>query len=199
MTGADPRDLVLQAHTPTLMVPRFGALPRLDKSGHRFLAAKYGLYLEVCRPWLYLCTPIGFFDIELPYGELEEMIEYAWADEEIAHLQYMFAYDAREAMPNECAAWGVWDEARKELVYRPLLAIHAAEDEVKFHRPPLADHEHLAIDIHSHAAGEPGFSPQDDEDDQGEVKFAVVGGRFHALPSFKSRLCAHGIFLPEGE
>lgn len=195
MTGLDPRDQALQAHTPTVMVPRFGPMPRLDTAGHRFLAARDGIWLEVLRPWLYLCTPVGFLDLDLPYGELKPIIEYAFPAEELLAITRRFAQDAAEAMPNECAAWAVWDCTAQRLVYRPLLAIHASDARIKFHRPALADHELLAIDIHSHGADGPYFSHQDDEDDCSEVKFSVVGGRFNGQPEFKSRLCALGVFL----
>lgn len=194
----DPRDAVLQAHTPALMVPRYGALPLMDKAGHRFLVAPDGVWLEVLRPWLHARVPIGYVEIPLPFGPVEELVQYAFGQHAIAGLQARFLEDAHRAFPNECAAWGVYDERDGTLDYRPLISDHASPGSVEFHRPRLADHEHLAVDLHSHGALEAFFSATDDADDIGEVKIAVVAGTINESPTFRSRLCLLGTFI-EGE
>lgn len=196
ISGAlDPRDAILQAHTPAIMVPRYGALPLMDKPGHRFLVAGSGLWLEVLRPWLYAKVQIAYAEMPLPFGAVEHTVQYAFGERDIRALQERFLADAFTAMPNECAAWGVYDEAAGALGYRPLLADAASPGGVSFHRPRLAEHEHLAVDLHSHGALEAFFSATDDEDDEGEVKISVVAGTLDRAPTFASRLCLLGQFI----
>lgn len=193
----DPRDAILQAHTPALMVPRHGPLPIMDKPGHRFLVASSGLWLDVLRPWLTARVQVAFSEIALPFGEIGQSIQYAFAARELAAVQRCFLEDARAAMPDECAAWAVYDERSGKLEYRPLIADAASPGGVQFHRPRLADHEHLAIDLHSHGALDAFFSATDDADDMGEVKIAVVAGTIDGEPSFANRLCLLGTFIEE--
>jgi PRTRC genetic system protein A len=204
----DPRDVILQAHTPVVPVPRFGALEPLEKAGHRYLVADDGLWLEVRRAWLHAIVPLaplwGEYAADLahalPFGRVERKIDYALRAQDLEHLQRRFLVDAAAAMPNEFAAWGVYDGATGELAYRPLIVIDAGPDGVKFHRPTLGPDEHLAVDLHSHASMDAFFSSTDDEDDRGEVKVAVVVGRVHLEPMWASRLCLLGIFVgPETE
>lgn len=191
----DPRDALLQAHTPTIMVPRYGELAPLEKNGHRYLVAAHGLWLEVRRPWLHARVPIAFSPVLMPYGQPEQQIVYAFGEEALVQLQMHFLRSARIAMPNECAAWGVYDERTGTLGYWPLMSDAASPGSVTFHRPRLAEHEHLAVDLHSHGAGAAFFSEADDEDDAGEVKISVVVGTLDSEPTFATRLCLLGEFI----
>lgn len=193
----DPRDAILQTHTPALMVPRHGVLPLMDKPGHRFLVAASGLWLEVLRPWMHARVPVGYTEVPLPYGEVRQHVQYAFSARDIARVQARFVKDAIDALPNECAGWGVYNEASGELAYRPLLADVSSPGGVQFHRPRLAEHEHLAVDLHSHAQLDAYFSATDDADDQGEVKIAIVVGNVHREPTAASRLCLLGAFVGE--
>lgn len=195
----DRRDQVLQAHVPVVMVPSFGALPLLEKPGHRYLAAGDGLWLEVLRPWLHARAPVAPAEIPLPYGRVEQRITYAFAQPELAEIEQRFLHDAARAFPNECAAWGVYDDRTGELDYQPLIATEASPGSVSFVRPQLQDHQHLAIDIHSHGAIAACFSGTDDEDDAGEVKYSVVIGNIDTELTFARRLCLLGMFIEAGE
>ncbi len=194
-TDLDSRDAILQAHAPALMVPRYGALPMMEKSGHRYLIAGDGVWLEVLRPWLQARVNLGPTELPLPFGELTEIIQHAFSRSDIETVRRRFLEDAVRAFPNECAAWAVYDEISGQLEYRPLIADEASPASVSFHRPRLADHEHLAIDLHSHGALAAGFSGTDDADDEGEVKFAVVAGNLDSEITFASRLCLLGLFI----
>jgi len=193
----DPRDRILQAHAPVVMVPRHGTLQLPDKPGHRFLAASDGLWLEVLRPWLHARVAVATSEIPLPFGDIGEVISYAWAPVEARAIEQRFLQDAERAFPNECAAWGVYDERTGRLDYWPLIATEASPGSVTFSRPRLEDHLHLALDIHSHGALEAGFSATDDEDDVGEVKYAIVLGNINGDLSFARRLCLQGMFLDD--
>jgi PRTRC genetic system protein A len=197
VTALDPRDTLLQSHTPAIMVPRYGELPPMDiyKSGHRYLVAEDGLWLELRRPWLHARTPWAAAARPMPYGKVEALVQYAFSQEALHDAYARFVDDAYAAMPNECAGWGVYSERTGALDYRALIALDASPGGVTFHRPLLADHEHLAVDLHSHGAGAAFFSETDDADDAGEVKISVVVGTLDREPTFATRLCLLGEFI----
>lgn len=199
MAEIDPRDALLQAHVPTVMVPRFCELRwPLDSNGHRYLVAEDGLWIEVKRPWLHLLWPIAPSPAPLPYGPLRDAMEFAFGWPALEILAAQFRLDAILALPNEHAAWLVWDETAQVLRYRSVFATSAGPAGIAFIRPILAPHEHLAVDLHSHGALSACFSATDDEDDAGEVKLCVVLGNLDRpdAQTQATRLCAHGIFIP---
>jgi PRTRC genetic system protein A len=131
----------------------------------------------------------------LPYGVLQERFDYAFDNDVLEAIIDAFIRDAKLAMPNECAAWGVWNERAGLLEYRPLIADEASPGGVTFHRPRLQPHEHLAVDIHSHGALPAFFSDTDDDDDYGETKIATVVGTLDQEPTVSNRLCVLGHFV----
>lgn len=195
----DPRDRIILEHAPLVAVPRFGELPALDHDGHRYLAAEDGLWFEIVRPWLGMRTCIAQSDVPLPYGRVEPILIYAFSQEDLERIQTLFIYDGRNALPNECAAWAVWNAQTHTLDYVPLIADASSPGGVSFHRPRLDPHQTLAIDLHSHGAMQAFFSTQDDDDDAGEVKLSVVVGTLDREPTFETRLCALGLFIPSNE
>lgn len=198
-TELDPRDAILQAHAPAVIVPKFGNFPDLDESGHRYLVAADGLWIEVSRPWLHLRWPVAMSPAPLPYGEVisdEMQFGFDLDGAEFRGLMHAFAEQAAAAMPNECAAWFVWNDETHALEYRPLITTAASPGGVNFHRPRLLEHEYLAVDVHSHGALQPFFSETDDEDDAGEVKLSMVIGNVGTrAEDWRIRLCAHGLFV----
>ena len=214
----DPRDLFQQSLTPVVVVPKFGELAALTTPGHRYLVAEDGLWLEVRRAWLWARTPLAqVWGTALPFGRLAEpqalpevtegmeldardftpplQAQYTFDTADLERLQTLFVHDARQALPNEFAAWGVWNEQAGRLEYRPLVATEASPGGITFSRPRLEDHEHLAVDLHSHGTLAAFFSSTDDDDDRGEVKLAVVVGTLDQEPTFAVRLCALGLFV----
>jgi PRTRC genetic system protein A len=196
---ADLRDRIILEHAPLVAMPRFGELADLAMNRHRFLAGDDGLYLELRRSWAWVVALVAPSDMPLPYGNVPELYDYRFDETMLEALLEQFVEDARLALPNECAAWGVWNEHTELLEYRPLIADSASPGSVTFHRPRLESHEHLAVDIHSHADGHAFFSLTDDEDDRGEVKLSIVAGTVDKEPTFVSRLCALGFFLDSDE
>lgn len=199
MAEIDPRDALLQAHVPAVMVPRFRELNwPLDCSGHRYLVAEDGLWIEVKRPWLHLVWPIAPSPAPLPYGKLQDRMEFAFDWDAVDLLLAQFEAEAIRALPSEHAAWLIWDGKEEVLRYRSILAISAGPAGIKLHRPQLEAHEHLAVDVHSHGALGAFFSTTDDGDDAGEVKLSVVLGNLDdpGSQTLSMRLCAHGLFIP---
>lgn len=214
----DARDRFQQSLTPVVVVPRFSELAPLIIPGHRYLVAEDGLWLEVRRAWLWARMPLAqTWGTALPFGrvagpqELPEITagmevdarnftpplqaQYTFEGEDLERLQTLFVHDARASLPDEFAAWGVWNEQTSRLEYRPLVATEASPGGITFSRPRLEDHEHLAVDLHSHGALAAFFSSTDDDDDRGEVKIAVVVGTLDQEPTFATRLCALGLFV----
>ncbi|WP_244136229.1 PRTRC system protein A [Burkholderia vietnamiensis] len=190
-------DNALFDSAPVAAVPRHAEFAPLLDVGHRFLLAAEGLFVEIRRPWLHLIqqvAPIEGACPRPPYGSIDAKIEFAFGRISAAepHLR-RFATDAAGAAPNEHAAWIVWNETSKELVYREVEVTSSTPTAITINRPALADDESLAFDLHSHGAGPAGFSATDDADDAGEVKIAgVIGGVGTANPSVAFRLCALG-------
>ncbi|KVM05510.1 PRTRC system protein A [Burkholderia ubonensis] len=190
-------DEALFDSAPVAAVPRHAEFAPLLDVGHRFLLAAEGLFVEIRRPWLHLIQSIAQIEgagPRPPYGSLDAKIEFAFGRISAAeqHLR-RFASDAAKVAPNEHAAWIVWNDTSKELVYREVEVTSSTPTKITINRPALADDESLAFDLHSHGAGLASFSPTDDADDAGEVKIAgVIGGVGTATPSVAFRLCALG-------
>lgn len=195
MDAIDRRDRIILDHAPLVAMGRFGGLDDLQVNRHRFIAGEQGLYLELRRPWLHVVALIAPSGMPLPYGPVNEDYDYRFTEASLEFLLSQFTADAHRALPDECAAWGVWNEHTELLEYRPLIADEASPGGVTFHRPRLQPHEHLAVDMHSHGTFPAYFSETDDEDDRGEVKLSVVVGTLDKEPSYASRLCALGHFV----
>lgn len=199
MATTDPRDRIIAEHAPLVPVPRYSMLPDLAPIAHRYLAAEDGLWLEVRRPWLHTAWQIAESAIALPYGAapaLDPQKRYAFGELAIVHLVDSFLVTARQALPNEAAAWGIWNDRTRALEYRPCIAIDAGPAGIKLERPRLGEDEHFAVDIHSHGAMPAFFSATDDADDDGEVKLSMVLGRVDTdKPQVRIRLCLMGLFI----
>ncbi|HQR21912.1 MAG TPA: PRTRC system protein A [Burkholderiaceae bacterium] len=193
-----PLDAALLAALPTLPMPCYGEFTPLDESGQRLLLGSNGVFLEVRRPWLHAVAECGWIDpcLRLPYGTVTPRIELPHGALPRALVDEFLAV-ARERLPNEVAGAMVLDLRTGAISLR----VHADEDagpaRVRYHMERLAAHESLVVDIHSHGALGAGFSAQDDDDDAGATKIAVVVGRVEdEQPQIAVRLCLHGVFLP---
>lgn len=195
-------DAALWESAPTVAVPKFAAFQALQEVGHRFLATAEGLYLEVRRPWLHLIQPVAPLQANAPrppYGAVPKKVELAFERLGTAFpFIRQFADAARQALPNEHAAWIVWDSQAKQLAYRDVTVANSTPGAIRFERPQLAEHESLAIDMHSHGATAAFFSSTDDQDDAGEVKISCVLGDLvdGQPPSIQFRICVLGMMLP---
>ena len=192
----DPRDVVLQSVTPTVMVPLHGVFEPLERPGHRFLSAANGEWLEVRRAWLHARTQILPASlVAKPYGCLSDALQ--WRMPAVpAKLFEAFAAMAREACPVEAAAWIVWRERTDGFSLKPVGVRSATSGSIHFDRPRLDEGEHLVVDLHSHGTGKEFFSSTDDADDRGEVKVSVVLGHCHQeRMSTVMRLCLLGKYI----
>jgi len=194
----DSRDVALQSVMPTVMVPRFSELEELDTPGNRILMAENGIWLEVCRAWLYMRTRIATpTSVPFPYGVVQSELRFGFGKLP-KDLVTQFIEQARKRCPNECAAWVVWNERTTEWRLLMLEERSAGPGHVSVNLPSLGEDEHRVIDLHSHGWLDAFFSSTDDYDDgRGETKIAGVIGNLdqpEATASF--RLCANGMFVP---
>lgn len=195
-------DAKLWESAPTVTVPKYSQFQPLLEVGHRFLATAEGLFIEVRRPWLHFIQPVAPLQEnapKIPYGIVAKKVELAF--ERLGNtfpFIRQFADAARQALPNEHAAWIIWDDKKKELAYRDLSISETSPGKIKFDRPQLAEHESLAIDVHSHGGAPAFFSATDDQDDAGEVKISCVLGDLSdgQPPSILFRICVLGMTLP---
>ena len=192
----DMRDIALQATAPTLMVPLFGELDPIQGEGHRFLAARDGLWLDIKREWLEFRLPLARQQqVAMPYGMLDSKIEFMFGKLPTTLIQE-FVTRAKQVAPDECAGWIVWDAQLGSFRLVMLENISAGLEHVTFHRPRLGEHEHLVVDIHSHGTLKAFFSEEDNLDDAGEVKISVVVGNLdQEKQTIRARLCAMGMFV----
>ncbi len=193
----DSRDVALQSVMPTVMVPRFSELEELDTSGNRILMASNGVWLEVCRTWLYARMPIAPPAlIPVPYGEVSAELRFGFGKLPTAMVS-QFIELARIRSPNECAAWIVWNQRTGKWSLRMLEERSVGPGHVEVVRPALAEDEHMILDLHSHGLSDAYFSSTDDYDDgRGEVKIAGVIGNLNKPEVTASfRLCANGVFV----
>jgi len=190
-----PLDIALQTACPTVMVPMYGELAPFEKTGHRLLSARDGLWLEVRRPWMHLIWPIAQTDFPMPYGQVEKKVELAFGKIPM-ELITRFATDAKAALPNEFGAWLIWDDQAKELRYRAMRSIAAGPAHLEAQRPDLEEHESFAVNLHSHARIQAHFSTEDNNDDRNEVKISGVIGSLHTdQPTAVFRICTGGKFI----
>lgn len=193
----DPRDAVLQAHTPAVMVPRFGTFEPMTTYGHRFLVADNGLWLEMRRAWLYARLQISATQsgVPIPYGRLEESVELLFGKIP-KDLLDDFVGQAKADLPNESAAAIIWNESTSLLSLQKLVTLTAGPAHITSAPASLGAGDHLVADLHSHAMLPAFFSDQDDRDDRSAVKLSVVVGNLDKpVQTFASRLCALGKFI----
>ena len=193
----DSRDVALQSVVPTVMVPRYSELKELATAGDRILMAANGVWLEVCRAWLYARVLVAKPSIiPVPYGQVSEVMRFGFGKLPRAMVA-QFIEQARARCPNECAAWVVWNQRTNEWRLMMLEETSVGPGHVNVNLPTLEEDEHMVMDLHSHGLTEAFFSRTDNKDDRGATKIAGVIGNLdkpEATASF--RLCANGVFVP---
>lgn len=193
-------DAALLAAAPVAVVPAHSTFFPLRESGHRFLLAADGIYLEARRPWLHFIhrlAPIS--GVRIPYGPLTPTVEFAFGRLGAAMPQLQdFALHASAAAPIEAAGSVIWNSATDvwRIAY-PDLVGQASANHIEFKQVELAEDEHLIIDLHSHGNTAAFFSPTDNHDDAGSVKISGVYGNLDQTePTVAFRICVLGMIIP---
>ncbi len=193
----DSRDVALQSVMPTVMVPRYSELKELATAGDRILMAANGVWLEVCRAWLYARVLVAKPSIiPVPYGQVSEVMRFGFGKLPRAMVA-QFIEQARARCPNECAAWVVWNQRTNEWRLMMLEETSVGPGHVNVNLPTLEEDEHMVMDLHSHGLTEAFFSRTDNKDDRGATKIAgVIGNLDKPEVTTSFRLCANGVFVP---
>ena len=184
----NPLDLNLQRMIPVIPVPRYEPLVPLTVPGHRYLLAADGLYLEICRAWLYGVFPRGE-RIPLPYGPVAPTTQFGVTTPVMRQMLEAFVAKASQAGSIETASWYSLDTSNSQIVYWPAPPMSCSSEHIQYERPPASRTVVPMMDCHSHGLEKAYWSPIDNEDDVDDVKIAVVVGNVdQAQVSLKMRL-----------
>lgn len=200
----DPTAAAVLEAVPCYPVPPHGRSPaiealRASRVGRGIAIGADGVLLILRRPWLAVDVPVTPpIAAHLPYGSTGG----ARADLRCGlipgrHLGRILDY-FRSALPNEAAAFILWDEGSGDFAVHFPETCEATPSRLVYRPPVLEPGWHLVCDIHSHGAGPAFFSATDNQDDAHATKIALVFGRLDdpVGPVMASRLCVDGLFLP---
>lgn len=200
----DPTAAAILDAVPCYPVPPSGRSPAIDalresRAGHGLAVGKNGVMLILRRPWLAMDVMVALgMDAYLPYGETgQERAELRCGL--IPHeLMTQILTQFRHALPNEAAAFIIWNEETRAFTVDFPVIDDATPSRVVYQTPTLPPHCHVVLDVHSHGKGKAFFSSTDDADDINATKIAMVVGRLHepGVSDTSLRLCANGMFLP---
>lgn len=204
MLADDPTAAAVLAAVPCHPVPPLGKSSALEalrcaRSGHGLAVGADGVMLILRRPWLALDVPITPpIAAYLPYGSIGApradlrcgLIPREHLDAILDHF--------RAALPNEAAAFVLWNEATGAFTVNLPDIDEATPSRLVYRTPALPADWHMVCDIHSHGRGPEFFSTTDNADDAHATKISLVFGRLDQPdgPVMASRLCAGGMFLP---
>lgn len=189
--------------TPVVVVPQAEPLAQLDGIGHRFLAAQDGMHVEFRRAWCHGIQQVAPSALQLPFGLVKPSFK-TTCGRPPQWLYEQFIAMARRALPNEVAAWFVWDErvsAEQAWSLVELSPISSSSNHIEFERVALEPGQHVVVDIHSHGRAKAFFSSTDDRNDAElrDVKISVVIGHLdRPVVSSVQRLCVLGAFINNG-
>lgn len=204
MLAEDPGAALALATVPCYPVPPIGRSPGLDalrdsRAGHALAVGSDGIMLILRRSWLELDVPVAPpISFHLPYGSIgaprAELRCGLIPGEHLASILDHF----QEALPNEEAAFILWNEMSREFVVQYPVIDEATPTRLVYRTPNLGPDWHVVCDIHSHGTGPAFFSATDNADDGDTTKISLVIGRLDHPdgPVMAARLCAGGMFFP---
>lgn len=180
MLADDPTAAALLAVVPCYPVPSSGRSPALDalrasRAGHGLAIGTDGVMLILRRPWLALDVPITQpIPAHLPYGSIGvSRAELRCGRIPRRHLDHIID-KLRAALPNEAAAFVLWNEATREFAVEFPVVDEATPSRLVYRSPILERGWHMVCDIHSHGSGPAFFSATDDSDDAHATKISLV-------------------------
>lgn len=194
-----PGDAVLQAQFPVHAAPRFSPFVPMEEVGDRFVLTSWGLALEIRRKWIHAVTPVhaGRLLRPIPFGDGPQPGVRLLCGTPPRSLEKRFIEQAREALPDEHAAWISWNEHTGQFRYRPVRIQSSSPSSITYDIPEVEEGEHLVVDMHSHGLLAAGFSPQDERDDHGALKVAVCYGNLdQEVPTTAAVVRCLGVSFP---
>lgn len=187
-------DMVLQRHTPVVVVPKFGEFVPMVEDGHRFLVCGDGLWVECRRKWIHAILPMARqFSSAMPFGCVRQTIELAF-DAIPSWAILRFHEEARRHHPKEVGALVTWNESTGEFEYHQCRVLRNGVGHLTQAWPALPEGVWPVLDLHSHGPLGAFFSSQDRLDTGMEVIVAGVIGRLSdASPQIALSLFACGV------
>lgn len=164
--------------------------------GTRYLVGRHGVSREITLPWIRFCRLIARSALALPYGVVDDAVEFRCGPIPVAVI-HKFVADAKQAQPLEVAGVFLWKQTDDSWRYvrRNSTSVSGAHVEYQEVRPE--DGEHLVVDVHSHGRHAAFFSAEDNADDAGAMKVSLVLGNLdQERPTSKMRLCMAGLVEP---
>jgi PRTRC genetic system protein A len=190
---ANMEKATLQAF-PLIAASRTGQLPEATQNGMRFIVGDKGVWRAIDLPWVRVVHQVAQSTLQLPYGRVEERIEFRCGPLPCGHIR-QFVAEAREAGQIEIAAALIWNEHTTQWRYARREAISVSEFRIDYREVALEAGEHLVVDMHSHGSAAAFFSATDNEDDAGAMRVSLVLGNLdRQQPSSQMRLCMNGFF-----
>ncbi len=190
----DPRDQALLAACPVVAAPRFGALPDMA-NGQRIIVARNGWFVQTRLDWLDSITALGQVApaMRLPFGEVHEHLRFSFGPLPIKMIEDFVAY-GRAHLPDEVAGVLIYARSTGRLRLALCDAEWASPVRIDYRRPPMARHETVAVDLHTHGHGPAFWSADDDRDDQGIKVAGVFGLLDQPAPMACFRLVINGLY-----
>lgn len=191
----DPRDQVLLANNPTLMMPRFGALPSLEIGMKRFVLARDGLYIQARSHVLTVTAKLADTP-PMPYGGLEPSVEMIGGLLPAA-LYHAFCASALSTSPVETAGFVLWDRSRKEYVLAHREGITSSTTHISYLIDDIDD-DMVVCNWHSHGKSPAFFSKTDDASDNRGLYIASVFGHCTSPADITvtTRIVIDGYYIP---
>jgi len=199
----DPTAAAVLDTVPCYPVPPTGGSPAIDElraapAGRGIVVGHDGVMLIVRRPWLEADVPIApSIAVHLPYGSIGATRGHLRCGLIPGDLREAVLDHLRAALPNEAAAFVIWNETTGTFSIDLPEIDRATPSRLVYRTPRLAAGCHLVCDIHSHGTAPAFFSDTDDVDDADTTKIAVVFGNLDAAdgPTVAARLCTGGLFV----
>ena len=194
-------DELITTQWPTVIAPKYGSLAPMTSAGDRFLVTSHGLRMQIKRSWIEAVIPMqtGRLIRPIPYGPGPDAGVTLLCGKAPTMLLERFTHEARACLPNEHAAWFVWNEQKRTWRYQPVKVLEHSPSRITYERPTLAPEEHLVVDVHSHGLSEAFLSSVDEADDRGTLQVSlVVGSLGDSEPTYKAVVRCLGFTQPMG-
>lgn len=192
----DPRDQALRSTCPVVAAPRFGALPEMG-NGQRVIVARNGWFVQTRLDWLDSIVALGrgLPLMRLPYGEVTEHLRFGFGKLPIPLIE-AFVRAGRACLPDEAAGVLVYSRSTGQLRLAMCEPERASPSHIRYRRPPMAEDETVAVDLHTHGCGAAFWSGEDDRDDVGIKVAGVFGLLDQRQPTACFRLVVNGLYQP---
>lgn len=177
-------------HAPFNVTNDFG------EQEQRIVVGNNGVFYELKNDWVSLCLKCSDMPVRVPYGMVEEFINYEFKEIDVS-LLLEFKEQASNAFPNELCGSFLYNIENKTIRLVINSSISSSSAHVEYDQVKESDNEIVIGDIHSHPNAKAFFSHTDDEDDCVGVKISIVVGFDSAdsINGIKARLCLNGMFV----